>query len=120
MKASELSAPAVRVRAPEGTKIFVDGNEVQAGEALDLEAGEHLFKFNLGGYEVTKKVAIQNGKSYNVSVNVDASTSINVFIFLFLGCVVSLITEIRYRSSIINPMLGSIVRSGRFARSMPS
>ncbi|MBQ9627346.1 MAG: hypothetical protein IJR40_09265 [Treponema sp.] len=66
-------APAVRVRAPEGTKIFVDGNEVQAGEALDLEAGEHLFKFNLGGYEVTKKVTIQNGKSYNVSVNVDAS-----------------------------------------------
>ena len=66
-------APAVRVRAPEGTKIFVDGNEVQAGEALDLEAGEHIFKFNLGGYEVTKKVTIQNGKSYNVSVNVDAS-----------------------------------------------
>lgn len=66
-------APAVRVRAPEGTKIFVDGNEVQAGEALDLEAGEHIFKFNLGGYEVTKKVAIQNGKSYNISVNVDAS-----------------------------------------------
>ena len=66
-------APSVHVRAPEGTKIFVDGNEVQAGEALALEAGEHIFKFNLGGYEVTKKVAIQNGKSYNVSVNVDAS-----------------------------------------------
>lgn len=66
-------APAVRVRAPEGTKVYVDGEEVKAGDALDLEAGEHIFKFNLGGYEVTKKVAIQNGKSYNISVNVDAS-----------------------------------------------
>lgn len=66
-------APAVRVRAPEGTKVYVDGEEAKVNEALDLEAGEHIFKFNLGGYEVTKKVAIQNGKSYNISVNVDAS-----------------------------------------------
>ncbi len=65
--------PSVRVSAPEGTKVFADGNEVDAGAPLSLEAGEHIFKFNLGGYEVTKKVTIQNGKSYNISVNVDAS-----------------------------------------------
>lgn len=65
--------PAVYVSAPEGTSVFVDGEEAQAGVALNLEPGEHIFKFNLGGYEVTKKVTIQNGKSYNISVNVDAS-----------------------------------------------
>lgn len=66
-------APAVYVSAPEGTSVYVDGEEAQAGEALNLEPGEHIFKFNLGGYEVVKKVTIQNGKSYNVSVNVDAT-----------------------------------------------
>ncbi len=66
-------APAVRVSAPEGTKIFVDGIETAPESPLNLESGEHLFKFNLGGYEVTKKVTIQNGKSYNISVNVDAT-----------------------------------------------
>lgn len=66
-------APAVRVSAPEGTKIFVDGEEAAPQSPLALESGEHIFKFNLGGYEVTKKVIIQNGKSYNISVNVDAS-----------------------------------------------
>ena len=65
--------PSVRVSAPEGTKIFVDGVEAEANSPLNLEVGEHIFKFNLGGYEVTKKVTIQNGKSYNISVNVDAS-----------------------------------------------
>ena len=66
-------APAVRVSAPEGTKIFVDGEEAAPQSPLALESGEHIFKFNLGGYEVTKKVIIQNGKSYNISVNVDAT-----------------------------------------------
>lgn len=66
-------APAVRVSAPEGTKVYVDGVEATANSSMDLESGEHIFKFNLGGYEVTKKVTIQNGKSYNISVNVDAS-----------------------------------------------
>ena len=66
-------APSVRVSAPEGTKIFVDGEEAAPQSPLALESGEHIFKFNLGGYEVTKKVIIQNGKSYNISVNVDAS-----------------------------------------------
>lgn len=66
-------APAVHVSAPEGTSVYVDGGEAQAGGVLNLEPGEHIFKFNLGGYEVTKKVTIQNGKSYNISVNVDAT-----------------------------------------------
>ena len=66
-------APTVRVSAPEGTKIFVDDEEVKGNETLHLELGERIFKFNLGGYEVTKKVVIQNGKTYNISVNVDAS-----------------------------------------------
>lgn len=66
-------APSVRVSAPEGTKVYVDGIESAANSQLELESGEHVFKFNLGGYEVTKKVNIQNGKSYNISVNVDAS-----------------------------------------------
>lgn len=66
-------APSVFVSAPEGTSVFVDGEEAKPNSALNLESGEHLFKFNLGGYEVVKKVTIQNGKSYNISVNVDAS-----------------------------------------------
>lgn len=68
-------SPAVYVSAPEGTKIFVDGEEVMAAGALNLESGEHIFKFNLGGYEVVKKAVIQNGKTYNISVNVDASVN---------------------------------------------
>lgn len=66
-------APAVRVSAPEGTKVYIDGAETESNGELDLEAGEHIFKFNIGGYEVVKKVNIQNGKSYTISVNVDAS-----------------------------------------------
>lgn len=68
-------APSVRIRAPEGTQVFVDGEETEANVPLELATGERIFKFVLGGYEVTKKVTIQNGKSYNISVNVDASVN---------------------------------------------
>lgn len=65
--------PAISVQAPEGTRVFVDGAEVKDINSLDLESGEHIFKFVLGGYEVSKNVSIQKGKSYNISVNMDAT-----------------------------------------------
>ena len=58
--------PAVSVQAPEGTKIFVDGAEVGDISSLELENGDHTFRFVFGGYEVSKKISIQKGKNYTL------------------------------------------------------
>lgn len=65
--------PTFSFNAPQGTHIFVDGNEIADTDALKLEAGSHAFKFVLGGYEIVRNVEIQNGKHYDISVNFEAN-----------------------------------------------
>ncbi len=64
--------PSVKIHAPEGTKFFVDDLETDI-KSPDMSPGAHLLRFEIGGYEVTKNVTIQNGKSYTISVSVDAA-----------------------------------------------
>ena len=65
--------PTFAFNAPQGTRIFVDGNEIANAGKMKLEAGKHAFKFVLGGYEVVRSVEIQNGKHYDISVNFEAN-----------------------------------------------
>lgn len=65
--------PTFSINAPQGTLIFVDGNEIVDASALKLEVGSHAFRFVLGGYEIVRNVEIQNGKHYDISVNFEAN-----------------------------------------------
>lgn len=65
--------PTFSFNAPQGTQIFVDGNEIANSGEVRLEVGNHVFKFVLGGYEVVRNVEIQNGKHYDISVNFEAN-----------------------------------------------
>ncbi|MGN0728605.1 hypothetical protein [Treponema sp.] len=66
--------PIVRLIAPEGTKIQFDKMEFTApAEQFYTTAGDHVVKFMVGDYEITKTVSAVDGRSYNISVNIDAS-----------------------------------------------
>ena len=64
--------PELMIIAPSETLVFLDDIEIlDYSEAIKIQAGEHTIKFNIGNYELTKKLFIQNGKSYEVSLSVD-------------------------------------------------
>lgn len=65
--------PTFSFNTPQGTRIFVDGNELANANEAKIEAGKRVFKFVLGGYEVVRNVDIQNGKHYDISVNFEAN-----------------------------------------------
>lgn len=65
--------PTFSFNTPQGTRIFVDGNELSNANEAKIEAGKRVFKFVLGGYEVVRNVDIQNGKHYDISVNFEAN-----------------------------------------------
>lgn len=66
-------APTLELNMPQGTKVSVDNQNIDVkGSFLELSPGEHIIKFTLGGYEVVKKVTIQEGRSYSMDVVLDA------------------------------------------------
>lgn len=65
--------PAIRIAAPEGTKIFIDENEIEnTSNFISIAAGDHIIKFIIGNYEITKALTTVNGKNYNINLNLDA------------------------------------------------
>ncbi|MCM1320955.1 MAG: hypothetical protein NC176_03840 [Treponema brennaborense] len=63
-------APLLMVIAPENAVVFLDDNELllPIKEPFVVSAGEHVLKVIVGGYETVRKVFIQNGKTYTMSV----------------------------------------------------
>ena len=65
-------SPELTIVAPANTKVFLDDTELFTfSEKFPISPGEHTVKFVIGDYELLKRVFIQNGKSYEVSLLVD-------------------------------------------------
>lgn len=72
------TAPTVFITMPQGTQLFVNEQPSQPKNGfLTLPPGEHTLKFSLGGYEVVKQVAIQEGRTYSINITVDADFTEN-------------------------------------------
>ena len=68
--------PIVKVSAPEGTKIFIDGTLMQSSSSIfELSQGEHIIRLVFGNYETVKSISVLNGRTYTISVIFDASIS---------------------------------------------
>ena len=64
--------PEIILVAPEETKVFLDDTEIlDVKKPVKVSAGEHSVKFVIADYELTKKVTIQNGNTYVISLSVD-------------------------------------------------
>ncbi|GAB4221712.1 MAG: hypothetical protein Kow009_12790 [Spirochaetales bacterium] len=62
----------VHINAPAGTHVFIDGTPASINEGeLSLDPGEHTFSFRLGDYQVSKRIYLEQGKSYGVSLFLD-------------------------------------------------
>lgn len=69
-------SPELSIIAPENTKIFLDDLEIlDINSPIQITPGEHQIKFIIGDYELLKKLTIQNGKSYEVSLSIDIDIS---------------------------------------------
>lgn len=65
--------PIITLTMPENTTVLSDGVELDtSSKSIYLAPGEHEIKFIVGGYEVTKQVVIQEGRTYNISLSIDA------------------------------------------------
>ena len=70
--------PTLQINMPQGTHVMVDNQNAEVkGSSLELSPGEHTLKFTLGGYEVVKKVTIQEGRSYTMNISIDADFTEN-------------------------------------------
>lgn len=70
--------PTLHINMPQGTHVMVDNQTVDVkGSSIDLTPGEHTLHFSLGGYEVVKKVTIQEGRSYTLDILLDADITEN-------------------------------------------
>ena len=69
-------SPEISIIAPENTKVFLDDLELfNLDLPIQVVPGEHQIKFIIGDYELLKKLTIQNGKSYEVSLSIDIDIS---------------------------------------------
>ncbi|MFQ3620794.1 MAG: hypothetical protein SNJ78_07600 [Spirochaetales bacterium] len=63
---------ALRINAPAGTSIYIDGNLMTyKSPEITIEAGEHTFTFRLGDYQISKRFYLEQGKSYSISLYLD-------------------------------------------------
>lgn len=75
-RVTELSVPLVRPKAvvrldaPRGAEVFVDGQKV--GESVvELPEGEHTALVRIGDYSVSRRFTVTRKKSYIISVSLD-------------------------------------------------
>ena len=65
--------PAIRIASPSGSKIFIDDEEIpNTTDLIPVSAGDHVIKFVIGNYEITKVLSAINGRNYNININLDA------------------------------------------------
>lgn len=65
--------PVVRISAPEGTRVYIDGAIVQNIQSpVEVTQGEHNLRLVFGNYETVKSLSVLNGRSYTISVSLDA------------------------------------------------
>ncbi len=66
--------PVVKIISPENSKVFFDGQMLTSlKEPFTVLQGNHVVKFIIGDYEITKTLNAINGRSYTVNLNIDAS-----------------------------------------------
>jgi len=70
--ALELTEPVstVKIDAPEGTQLFVDGARVEKSP-LQLPPGEHTLLFKLGDYTISRRLTVEAKKNYKISLSLN-------------------------------------------------
>ncbi len=68
--ALEKKEPTLNFEVPDGTVIFLDGNQV-SGASLKTTEGLHTVVFKLGDYSMTREFEVSGGKRYTVTLFFD-------------------------------------------------
>ncbi|MFW6207534.1 MAG: hypothetical protein ACOC7X_02440 [Spirochaetota bacterium] len=69
----EPAESIIRFDAPEDAVVFFDGEKIQVASTpqMEVEPGEHVVLVRIGDYSVSKKIDIEGGKTYKVSLFFD-------------------------------------------------
>ena len=70
----EYSEPEIKIEAPEGALIILDDVELvikNPDDPIQLEAGEHIVVFDIGGYQFSREFSVQPGDSLTISLVLD-------------------------------------------------
>lgn len=69
----EKDTPVVFFEAPRGSKIFLDGEQVQPpfNDTYELSEGEHTVLYTIGDYTISRKFFAEAGGSYKIELFLD-------------------------------------------------
>ncbi|MCR5288920.1 MAG: hypothetical protein K6E51_02885 [Treponema sp.] len=69
-------APTAKIVAPANIQVFFDGSRVEnTANPFTITEGEHIVRFVLGNYELTKTITAVMGRSYTISFEIDATVT---------------------------------------------
>ena len=72
------TAPRLFVVAPENARIYLDGTETAVTkDGLIVEPGDHMIRFKIGDYEVTRPITIEKGKDYTIAMLIDVNITVS-------------------------------------------
>ncbi len=72
----QATTPRLFLAAPENARIYLDGELVEnSRESREIGPGDHVIRFMIGDYELTKQITVEKGKDYTVSMLIDISVT---------------------------------------------
>lgn len=64
--------PLVLISAPENFEVYLDDKPLEKFDhEFSVSAGEHKFRFVIGGYEIIRTVTCEKGKNYHLNISLD-------------------------------------------------
>ncbi len=67
----KASIPTLMVDIPESMKVYFDGNLIDNITNFETTAGEHQILIIIDEFKISKKILIEYGKNYTLSLNMD-------------------------------------------------
>ncbi len=69
-------APLLQITVPKETILYLDDSEyVDFTDPIEVVPGFHTLRFIVGDYEILRTIEVQNGRTYNVSLDFDVTIS---------------------------------------------
>lgn len=67
-------APLLQITAPKDTVLHLNNNQfIDFTKPIEIVPGSHTLRFIVGDYEILRTIDVQNGRTYNVSLDFDVT-----------------------------------------------
>lgn len=68
-------APLIVVEGPSNIEVYFDNQAIRLPFSANVEAGEHILRFKMEGYEATRNITAEQGKKYLLNLSLEINIS---------------------------------------------